>query len=452
MGRAKMPRTRYLIIGNSAGGVGAAEAIREIDRVGPITIVSDEPYPAYSRPLISEYLSGHRSLREMLLRRPTFYTKNGIESILGKRATRLDVEGRFVELEDGSRIGWERLLLATGGSPIMPKIKGGDRQGVFTFTGLDDAKMMRRLVRPGSTAVVIGGGLIGMSVSQALIDRGVAVVMVELMDRVLSAALDRQASRLVEKRLEDAGIRLFTGHTVEEIVGAEGDEEYVGGVVLDDGRRIDCQSVVVAIGVAPRTELLAGTAVKVNRGIAIDRYMATSCPDIYACGDAAEAYDFVRGESQVIPIWPNAYMGGRIAGHNMASLSGRPAGLRVAYGGTTNMNSFNYFGLPVVSAGIVEPEDDGATYRALRGPSRNGNGYRKVVLRDNRVVGMVFVGDIQGSGIAFGLMKERVNVRGFKRALVSDGLSLAALPAEVRRTMMSELALSEPGRTVGGRA
>jgi len=426
MGGTDAHRTRYLIVGNSAGGIGAAEAIRQADRTGPITIVSEEPYPAYSRPLISEHLSGHRSLREMLLRQPSFYTDNGIDCLLGRKAVRLDVDNRSLELADGARIGWERLLLATGGRPIIPKVKGIDRKGVFTFTTLDDAKTMRAQVPPGATVVVIGGGLIGVSVSQALVRRGNSVVLVELMDRVLSAALDRRASRLVEKRLREAGIVVITGHAVEEIVGANGKDEGVAAVILNDGRRIECGAVVAAIGVLPRTELVAGANVCVNRGIVVDRYMATSCPDVYACGDAAEAHDFLRDEDRLTPIWPNAYMGGRIAGYNMA-------GRRVAYEGTTNMNSFNYFGLAVVSAGIVEPAN-GSPCRVIQTPPGKGGAHRRVVLQDDRVVGMVFVGDIQSSGIVLNLMKERVDVRGFQRALVSDGLSLASLPARLRQT------------------
>ena len=301
MGRTDALRTRYLIVGNSAGGIGAAEAIRQQDRTGPITILSEEPYPAYSRPLIWEYLLGQRSLREMLLRQPAFYTENGIDCVLGRKAVRLDVENRSLELADGTSIGWERLLLATGGRPIVPKVKGIDKKGVFTFTTLDDAKAIQRQVPPGSTVVVIGGGLIGVSVSQALTRRGNSVVLVELMDRVLSAALDRQASRLVEKRLRDAGIVVITGHAVEEIVGTNGNDGRVAAVILNDGRRIECRAVGAAIGVLPRTELVAGNGVRLNRGIVVDRHMATSCPDVYACGDAAEAYDFLRGEDRLTP-------------------------------------------------------------------------------------------------------------------------------------------------------
>ena len=179
-------KIKYLIIGNSAGGIGAAEAIREVDKVGTITIVSDEPYHVYSRPLISEYLSENYPIERMLFRQPDFYEKNNIQAILGQRVTGLNIDNHDIKLKDGRRITWEKLLLATGGLPITPKIEGIGLKGVFTFTTLDDAKAIdeflnhyHRKVR----ATVIGGGLIGVSATEALVKRGVDVTIVDVMRR-----------------------------------------------------------------------------------------------------------------------------------------------------------------------------------------------------------------------------------------------------------------------------
>jgi len=133
-------RTKYLIIGNSAGGIGATEIIRQLDEAGTVTIISDEPYPAYSRPLIAEYLAEGRPLEKMLFRPADFYEKNNICTFLGRRVDQLHPDEHAVELENGERITWEKLLLATGGVPIVPPIEGIERKGVFTFTTLDDAK------------------------------------------------------------------------------------------------------------------------------------------------------------------------------------------------------------------------------------------------------------------------------------------------------------------------
>ncbi|HLE02762.1 MAG TPA: FAD-dependent oxidoreductase [Dehalococcoidia bacterium] len=412
---------KYVIVGNSAGGIGAAEAIREVDSEGSVCIISDEPFPVYSRPLISEFLAGERTLEEMLYRPRDFYQQNAIEALLGQKVVGIDFPGARVVLEGGESLPWERLLLATGGTPIVPSIAGRDKEGVFTFTTLEDARRMERFLEGKPRVVVIGGGLIGMSLASALVKRGLGVVMVELLDRVLGAVLDEPASRLVEGVLREVGIELITGQTVREITGKSFEEGRVGGVVLQDGRQLSCGLVVIAIGVAPRTELVKNSPVKVNRGVVVDRHMATSYPHVYACGDVAEGYDFVYGTGRLTPIWPNAYLGGRIAGYNMA-------GKQTLYPGGTAANSFKYFGYPLVSAGMVNPQDGCEVL-----VSRQDRSYRKVVLKDDHIVGLVFAGDIQQAGVAFGLMRGGVNVGPFKDALVRDDFGLTFIPQSLRR-------------------
>jgi NAD(P)H-nitrite reductase large subunit len=417
MGNRKAIKTEYLIIGNSAGGIGAAEAIREVDKAKSITIVSDEPYPAYSRPLISKYLAGECGIDAMLFRPADFYTRNSIDLLLGRRVNSLKLDRRIAQVEDGGLILWKKLLVATGGVPIVPRMKGVDKKGVFTFLTIKDAIALDEFMQSGSQALVIGGGLIGVSVTEALTKRGVTVTVVEMKDRVLNTILDEPASAIVEEALKQAGIRVITNQTVAEVTG----EEYVDGAILDSGERISCDLVIIAIGVLPRTELVSGTDIKVNRGIVVDRYMATSYPDIYACGDAAEAYDFVYGANRLTPIWPNAYIGGRVAGFNMA-------GARTEYRGGTAMNSLNYFGLDIVTAGVVVPPDDRHWEIVSQ---RNDGAYQKIVLGDDVVMGMVFVKDIEKSGMIFSLMRDRVNVSNFKRALLADDFGLAYLPREL---------------------
>ena len=347
---AEVLKTKYLIVGNSVGAVGAVEAIRQIDRSGPLTVLSDEPHFTYSRPMIAEYLAGECSLEHMLYRPPDFYERNRVQAVLGCKAVGIDFQARLVELDDGRKIAWRKLLLATGGTPIVPRMEGADRKNVFTFTTIADAEKMKRALPAGATVVVIGGGLIGISVTQALVKYGAKVIVVELMDRLLSTMLDPEGSHLAEEQLRAAGVQLVTGQTVSRIIGQAGDETRVGGVILQDGRSISCDAVVVAIGVVPRTELVKDSPVAVNRGIIVDRRMQTSVRDVYACGDVAEAFDFVQKADRVIPVWPNAYIGGRVAGQNMADV-------RAKYPGGTAMNSLNCFGLSVVSAGLVDPGD-----------------------------------------------------------------------------------------------
>jgi NAD(P)H-nitrite reductase large subunit len=418
-------QTKYLIIGNSAGGIGTAEAIRQVDKKGALTIVSDEPYPAYSRPLISKYLTGERTLEGILFRPLDFYDENNIIFLPGKKVTHLELDHQSAQLEDGEQIAWEKLLLAIGGKPIFPKMKGSGKKGVFTFTNLDDAKEIDRFLDNVKKTVVIGGGLIGLSVTEALIKRGVDVIVVEMKEHVLNTILDQQASMMAEKVLKEAGVEIIAGQTVVKVNGRGTVEE----VILDNGSAIPCDLVVVAIGVSPRPELVRDAKLEINRGVVVDRHMATNHPGVYACGDVAEAYDFVYGENRLTPIWPNAYIGGRIAGLNMAGITDK-------YPGSTAINSLNYFGIDIASAGMpTAPNDDG--YETIS--KQEGNIYQKVILKNDLIMGMIFVGNIEKSGIIFGLMRDRVNVENFKQSLLADNFGLAFLP---RPLWQERLALS----------
>jgi NAD(P)H-nitrite reductase large subunit len=420
-------KIKYLIIGNSAGGIGAAEAIREVDKAGAITIISDEHYPAYSRPLISEYLANRCPLERMLYRSPDFYDRNSIRALFGEKVAQVNLDEHTVKLASGRTLTWQKLLLATGGLPIVPKIEGIGLKGVFNFNKLDDARAIDEFLNQYTRkvrAVVIGGGLIGVSVTEALIKRGGKVTIVEMKEQILNTVLDEEASALAEKALMQAGVEIVTGHTADKIDSYFPGE--VSGVSLDNVRSIFGDMVIIAIGVQPRLELLSDSGIKTNRGIVVDRHMATSKPDVYACGDVAEAYDFVYGENRLTPVWPNAYTGGRIAGLNMA-------GVPAEYKGGTAINAMKYFGVNIVSAGMVTPPDD--SYETVS--ERHGDIYKKVVLKDGIIVGMVFAGDIEKSGIIYNLMKDRVNVDSFKEALVADDFGLASLPEEIWRERLA---------------
>ena len=411
-------KTKYLIIGNSAGGIGAAEAIREIDPDGRLTIVSDEQYAAYSRPLISEYVSHERTEDTMLFRDAGFYHRANIDLIKGQRAVSIDSAHKTVRLADGISISWQKLLLATGGMPIVPDIKGSEKKGVFTFTRLDDARKIDSYVTNVNRAVVIGGGLIGISVSEALTKRGIIVSVVEMQAMVLNAILDETASSIADGYIRKQGIRIASSTIVNEIRGGN----KVEGVVLANGQEIPCEMVVIAIGVLPRLDLVNGTKIRVNRGICVGRNMSTSVAGIYACGDVAESYDFITDTNRPIPIWPNAYMGGRIAGLNMA-------GKESVYPGSTSMNSINYFGLDIASAGLVSAPD-GSGYEILT--RHDGSVYRKIILKDNQIKGMVFVNNTDRPGIIFSLMRNQENVERFKESILADDFGLINFPRERR--------------------
>ena len=420
---------KYVIVGASAAGIGAVEAIRDVDPVGSITVISEEPCPQYSRPMISDFVSGKVDFNKMKCRTDDFWKENNVEALTGKKATALNLNEKTVQLENGDKIAYEKLLLATGGKPFVPKMEGSDKDGVFTFTTFNDAQLLAAKIDSINTkaAVVIGAGLIGIAVTEALVKRGLKVTMVELQDKILSLLLDAKASDLVEGIVKKAGVNIVTGQSVQKILGKPDNDDVVAGVVLTKGNQVPCDLVIVSIGVVPRTELAVGTAVKINRGIVVDNTMQTNVPDVYASGDVAEAYDFVLNQNRLLPLWPLAMLEGQVAGSNMA-------GQKTTYTGGTNMSSLKYFGIPIVSIGLANPKEDPAL-EVLVKQDAGHNLYKKLVLKNNVIVGMTLVNCIERAGVLFYLMKNAVNVKRFKQQLMSDEFSLAMLPVGLQRKM-----------------
>jgi NAD(P)H-nitrite reductase large subunit len=420
---------KYVIVGASAAGTGAVEAIRAIDQAGTITIISDETCTQYSRPMISDYVSLKADIAKMKCRNDSFYTQNKVEAITGKKATALNLTEKTITLEDGKKISYEKLLLATGGKPFVPKMEGQEKDGVFTFTTVQDAQLLSAKINSinAKSAVVIGGGLIGLSVTEALTKRGLKVTMVELQDKILSLLLDPKASDLVESVVHAAGVDIVTGQSVQKIIGKPGNEAVVGGVVLTKGATVPCDLVIAAIGVIPRTDLAVGTALKINRGIIVDNALQTNIPDVYAAGDVAEAYDFILAQNRTLPLWPLAIQEGKIAGSNMA-------GQKTSYSGGTSMSSLKYFGIPIVSIGLANPKED-PTLEVLTQLDVERKVYKKIVLKNNLIVGLTMVGQIELSGVLFYLMKNAINVKKFKNQLVADNFGLATLPVSLQKKM-----------------
>ena len=419
--------TKYLIIGGSAGGIGAVEAIREVDPVGTLTVISEEHVPQYSRPMISEYVSREATLDTMKYRGDLFWKNNSVQTLTGRTAVKIDFTKKQVELDGGDNIYYEKLLIATGGKPFVPRIEGGEKSGVFTFTELSIAKSLESKLEQSKRVVVIGGGLIGVSATEALVKRGIKVTLVEIKDSILNLILDETASEIAEKMLSEAGVTVITGQTVRRILGRKDNENAVGGVVMTDGTKIPCDLVVVAIGAIPRTELVKETDVKINRGIVVDRFMRTNMPDVYACGDAAEAHDFLVNRNRPLPLWPLAQLGGRVAGYNMA-------GKKVEYEGGTVMSSLKYFDLPVIAVGTVNPEDI-SDYELLVDSQPEKMVYKKILLKDNAIVGFIFLGDINKAGIFFRLLKNHVDVSEIKNSLLSEDFGIVTLPEQLRQEM-----------------
>jgi len=431
----------YVIIGNSAAAIGAIEAIRNRDKTGSVTVISDEPYSVYSRPLISYLLAGKVDENMMFYGKKNFYEENSVGTKLSQAAVELDTDKRIVELENKELVPYDKLLIATGGTPIIPQVEGKDLKGVFTFTKWDDAKNIKDFIERNSVkkAIVIGGGLIGLKAAEALIELAIKVTVVELADRILSVTFDKRASQMVEDNLRGEGIEIIFNNPVVQIEaegglnkGSSEKKRRVNGVVLRDKRKLASDLVIFAIGVKPNVSLVKDTPVKVNRGILVNQYMQTCVDNVYAAGDVAEAFDLVMGITRPIPIWPNAYRQGSVAGCNMAG------GLKEYQGGLA-MNSIEIFGVSTISVGQTDPDEE--NYQVLQEYNRERREYKKIVLKDDFIVGAIFIGSIERAGIITAFIKERTKVRNFKDYLMREDFGLIYLPSDYRKHMVSGMGI-----------
>jgi NAD(P)H-nitrite reductase large subunit len=248
-----------------------------------------------------------------------------------------------------------------------------------------------------------------------------------LADRILSVSFDRTASELAEAILRREGAQIRTCTSADEIVGKDGRVDHA---VLRDGERIQCDLVVFAIGVRPNVGMIPQDAgITINRGIVVDSHMRTSVPEVYAAGDCVEIHDLLLGVSRPIAIWPNAYRQGQVAGANMA-------GTEREYPGGFPMNSVEVCGVPTISVGLTDPQDDRDKYEIMEYCDRETPVYKKLVLRDNRLVGAICVGNINRAGIYTGLIRDRTDISPFKDHLLSGNFGLISLPQDLRKHLV----------------
>ncbi len=420
-----MRKYDYVVVGNSAAAINACDAIRSLDPDGSLALFGEEKRRCYSRPLISYLVMGTVDEKGMYYRPPDYYRRRKIDFHAGSKVEAVDPERRCLETSDGERYKWRRLLLATGFRPFMPPVEGLEEAMYLTFVSWDDARTMLRLTSRPLRSLVMGAGLIGMKAAEALHSRGCEVVVVERMDRVLPLALDETASEMVAARCRESGIEILTGRSVSRVAARGG---YRGTAVLDDGAELDFDLLVVAVGVRPRTELAEVAGLRCEGGIVVDEHQRTSEPDVYAAGDAVVAYDLVRGEPTVNALWPVAALQGKYAGLNMA-------GKEAPYPGGNSMNAVEFFGLPVLSAGVVNPPD--ASYEVLIRRGEDGD-YRKAVIRGDVLVGMLVAGKIERAGILTSLIQERANVRRIKGFLLEEGFGHIHFPRSMREERIVE--------------
>ena len=375
---------RYVIIGNGTAAVGCVEGIRSVDKTGTIAIVSEENHPVYSRPLISYYLEGKTDLERMKYRGDSFYADNGCQVLYGKRAFLLDPKKKQVVLDDQTKLSYDSVCVAAGSRPFVPPFEGLETvKNKFSFMTLDDALALGKALTKESKVLIVGAGLIGLKCAEGIAGRVGSITVCDLADRVLSSILDFDCAAVVQKQLEENGIRFLLGDTA---VKFEKDKAY-----LKSGAVESFDILVLAVGVRANTELVKTAGGEVNRGIVVNSKMETSLPSVFAAGDCAEGFDSSLGANRVLAILPNAYFQGQTAGANMA-------GGTLAFENAIPMNSVGFFGYHIMSAGSYDGEMI---------EERTENAIKRFFVKDGFLKGFILLGGIERAGIYTSLIREK---------------------------------------------
>jgi len=407
---------KYVIIGNSAAGVGAVEGIRQIDKQGEITLITNEPHHTYSRPLISYLLLGKVDEEKMKYRGSDFYTDNNCKLLANVTVTQIDAKAKQVVLSDNSRVPYDKLLVAAGSSAFVPPFEGLDSvKDKFTFMSLDDAHKIDSALAPAlatelsekKRVLIIGAGLIGLKCAEGIEKKASHITVIDLAPRILSSILDDEGAKVVQSHIESKGIEFKLAASVKKF------EKNIA--ILENGEKINFDVLVLAVGVRPNTALLKDIA-NIERGIIVDNKSQTSAQDIFAAGDCTQTLDISSGQNKIMALLPNAYMQGECAGVNMA-------GGEKTFDKAIPMNAIGFFGLHMITAGNYT----GDVYA-----QNEGGNYKRLFYSDNKLNGYILIGDVDKAGIYTSLIRERTPLDTIDFALVCEKPGLMAFTKEDR--------------------
>ena len=375
---------QYVVIGNGVAAVGCIEGIRSVDKDSKITVVSEENYPVYCRPLISYYLENKTDPEHMNYRGADFYEKMGCDVFYGKKVIQINSDSKNVVLDDGATLPYTEVCVATGSAPFVPPFEGLDTvEKKFSFMTLDDTFALEKAINKDSKVLIVGAGLIGLKCAEGLHGRVASITVCDLADRVLSSILDTECATIMQKHLEANGIQFMLGDTAVRF-----EKNFAQ---MKSCKTVEFDTLVLAVGVRANTSLLKEIGGDVNRGIFVNDRMETSLESIYAAGDCTEGNDISLGQKRVLALLPNAYMQGHTAGVNMA-------GGNEVFGKAIPMNSIGFFGLHIMTAGTYE----GEMYE-----EKSDSTLKRLFTKDGLLKGFILIGKTERAGIYTSLIRER---------------------------------------------
>ncbi|HJB16786.1 MAG TPA: FAD-dependent oxidoreductase [Candidatus Blautia excrementipullorum] len=365
----------YVIIGNGAAGLSAAKAIRERDLTGSIIMISNEPYATYNRPMLTKSMVAELNAEQIQVEPLSWYEENKVHLLLDKEVTAVNTAEKEVELSDGTKLKYTKLIYALGSECFVPPIPGTDKPEVIAIRRMSDIEKLESMMDRVNNVVVIGGGVLGLEAAWELKKARKQVVVLEAAPQIMGRQLDASASEMLTAISEGCGIDIHAGVQIASIEG----ETSVSSVRLSDGREFPAELVIVSAGVRANTAVAQNAGLEINRGVLVNEEMATSSSDIYACGDCAE-YDGIN-----YAIWPQALEQGKVAGANAA-------GDHLTY--TTVSAGLSFHGM---NTGLYAIGDNGKNpnliYRTVEFKDMGRKQYEKYYFLNNRLCGVILIGD-----------------------------------------------------------
>lgn len=418
-----MSQSTYLIIGSSHAGLSALKAIRIQDTEGSITLVTQEDTLPYSPTILPYVISGQVDPEQIFLRDGDDLDRYRVIFRKGARVVAVDSDNHAVALSSGETLKYEKMLLATGAEPTLPPIPGLKEASCHVLRTLGDALRLQSAAQEAKSAIILGAGLIGMHAAENLAKAGVQITIVEALPRVLPGYFDERAAGLVQRAFTEHDIKILTGSTVTHMAASNN----ACTVSLDSGVELSGDLLLVATGVKPRMDYLAGSGIDAGDGIVVDDTMRTSSRDIWAAGDVAEARNFFGGKKRVDATIPNAVEQGRIAGMDMA---GDPTASPFA--GGLPVNTYRFFENHSFSVGmsVVPDSEEGVEVDLIFQPTSMQ--YQKLVFEGDRLVGVSGINTGLDPGIMWQLIQRRIGLGKMKRRL-------AAFPLDTGRILMCRM-------------
>jgi len=375
---------KYIIIGNGTAGASALVQIRKRDKESSIVVLSRENYPYYYRPRLPEYIAGEATLDSFTMHTLAQYKGWNVDLRLGESVTAIDPAKKTVSTNKSANFQYDELLLATGSNSFLPPVAGNDKGGIFTLRTVADANAIMESSIKNKSAILVGGGLLGLEAGKALISLGLKVEVVEFMDRLLPRQLDRDSSNLLKKQLEGMGFSFHLAAKVQEISG----NDSATGLVLDDGNFMEGGIILFSAGVRPNLELARLAGLDIDKAIKVDEYLRTSMPGIWAAGDAAEF------NGQPCGLWTIAMAQGNAVGASMA-------GDMTSYVPKAPSTTLKVAGIELISAGDIDADNTRSSKCFV-----SGGMYRKIVLDGDVIKGIIFLGSNTGANKCIDAMNE----------------------------------------------